>query len=275
MGFSREEYWGGLPCPPPGDLPNPGIKPRSPALQADYLLSEQADFFIVWATREAQESLLQGNFLTQELNQSLLHCRQTLYQLSYEESLSLLGTSSQLEVLDNCSFSWQMLLFFFFLYFGVWGRKTRLTAPYENLPRWEWRRKAWKNSHVPITVYSPHFFSVGVERELSLSWSELLRTFPSPLWLVPVCFIIFLFLSHHLPCPGLSNSKVPSTLHFPETRLNFWFVNEILSCPQGYYAFPSFNTAFGYFNADSEGRGRSAYAQSDIQTGHSHTFKKL
>ena len=35
-GFSRQEYWGGLPCPPPGDLPNPGIKPRSPALQADF-----------------------------------------------------------------------------------------------------------------------------------------------------------------------------------------------------------------------------------------------
>ena len=34
MGFSRQEYWGGLPCPPPGDLPNPGIKPRSLALQA-------------------------------------------------------------------------------------------------------------------------------------------------------------------------------------------------------------------------------------------------
>ena len=113
-GFSRQEYWGGLPCPPPGDLPNPGIKPRSPALQVDSLLSEQADFFIVWATREARESLLQGNFLTQELNQSLLHCRQILYQLSYEESLSLLGTSSQLQVIDNCSFSWQMLLFFFF-----------------------------------------------------------------------------------------------------------------------------------------------------------------
>ena len=31
MGFSRQEYWGGLPCPPPGDLPNPGIKPASPA----------------------------------------------------------------------------------------------------------------------------------------------------------------------------------------------------------------------------------------------------
>ena len=35
MGFSRQEYWGGLPCPPPGDLPNPGIEPislMSPAL---------------------------------------------------------------------------------------------------------------------------------------------------------------------------------------------------------------------------------------------------
>ena len=40
MEFSRQEYWSGLPCPPPRDLPNPGIKPRSPTLQADSLLSE-------------------------------------------------------------------------------------------------------------------------------------------------------------------------------------------------------------------------------------------
>ena len=39
-GFSRQEYWSGLPCPPPGDLPNPGIKLRSPALQADSLPSK-------------------------------------------------------------------------------------------------------------------------------------------------------------------------------------------------------------------------------------------
>ena len=36
-GFSRQEYWSGLPCPPPGDLPNPGIEPRSSSLQADSL----------------------------------------------------------------------------------------------------------------------------------------------------------------------------------------------------------------------------------------------
>ena len=40
MGFSRQDYWSGLPCPPPGDLPNPGIGPWSPTLQADSLPSE-------------------------------------------------------------------------------------------------------------------------------------------------------------------------------------------------------------------------------------------
>ena len=40
MGFFRQEYWSGLPFPPAGDLPQPGIEPRSPALQADCLWSE-------------------------------------------------------------------------------------------------------------------------------------------------------------------------------------------------------------------------------------------
>ena len=40
LGFSRQEYWSGLPFPSPGDLPNPGIKPGSPALQADSLPTE-------------------------------------------------------------------------------------------------------------------------------------------------------------------------------------------------------------------------------------------
>ena len=46
MGFSRQEYWSGLPCPPPGDLPNPGIN----GAQASHIAG---GFFIVWATREA------------------------------------------------------------------------------------------------------------------------------------------------------------------------------------------------------------------------------
>ena len=40
VGFSRQEYWSGLPFPSPGDLPDPGIEPESPALQTDCLPSE-------------------------------------------------------------------------------------------------------------------------------------------------------------------------------------------------------------------------------------------
>ena len=40
MEFSRQEYWSGLPFPSPGDLSDPGIEPRSPALRADALTSE-------------------------------------------------------------------------------------------------------------------------------------------------------------------------------------------------------------------------------------------
>ena len=40
MGFSRQEYWSALPFPSPGDLPNPGIEPGSPALEADALTSK-------------------------------------------------------------------------------------------------------------------------------------------------------------------------------------------------------------------------------------------
>ena len=42
-GFSRQEYWSGLPFPSPGDLSDPGIKPVSPALQADYLPLTQGE----------------------------------------------------------------------------------------------------------------------------------------------------------------------------------------------------------------------------------------
>ena len=81
-GFSRQEYWSGLPCPPLGDLPKPGIKPRSPALQVDSLPSEPPRK--PKNTGMGSLSLLQRISLTQELNQVLLHCRWILYQLSYQ-----------------------------------------------------------------------------------------------------------------------------------------------------------------------------------------------
>ena len=46
MGFSRQEYWSGLPFPSPGDLPDPEIEPRSPTLEADALTSEPSQCLV-------------------------------------------------------------------------------------------------------------------------------------------------------------------------------------------------------------------------------------
>ena len=75
---ARIQEWAAMP------YYNPGIEPRSPTLQADSLLSEPP--------RKSKNttvdslSLLQGIFMIQELNLGLLHCKQKLYQLSYEGS---------------------------------------------------------------------------------------------------------------------------------------------------------------------------------------------
>ena len=81
-GLPGQKYWSGWPCSPPGDLPNPEIKPRSPTFQADSLQSESTGK--PKNTGMGSLSLLQENFQTQELNWGILHCRQILYQLSYQ-----------------------------------------------------------------------------------------------------------------------------------------------------------------------------------------------
>ena len=84
MEFSRPEYCSGWSHLSPGDLPNPGVEPRSSALQVDSLPAEPP--------RKPKNigvgslSLFQRMFSIQELNQGLLHCRQTLYQLRYQRS---------------------------------------------------------------------------------------------------------------------------------------------------------------------------------------------
>ena len=56
MGFSRQEYWSGLPFPSPGDLPHPGIEPGSPALEADTLTSEPPGR--PWLLRNAESNVM-------------------------------------------------------------------------------------------------------------------------------------------------------------------------------------------------------------------------
>ena len=86
--FSRPEYWSGQPFPSPGDLPNPGIEPRSPTLQVDSLPAEpQGKPKNIGV---GSLSFLQQIFLTQESNRGLLHCRLILYQLTYQGSLGII-----------------------------------------------------------------------------------------------------------------------------------------------------------------------------------------
>ena len=86
---------GELLCPPPGDLPNSGIGPRSPALQADSSPSEPPGE--PKNTGVGNLTLLQGICPTQESNGSLLHCRRILYQRSSQGSPAL--------ILPFCHFS--------------------------------------------------------------------------------------------------------------------------------------------------------------------------
>ena len=63
MGFFRQEYWSGLPFPSPGELPDPGIEPKSPTLQEDY--------FTIWVTREAY--LKRGKCYTKDMLTVIWH----------------------------------------------------------------------------------------------------------------------------------------------------------------------------------------------------------
>ena len=83
-GFLQARVLEWMPAPSPGDFPDPGIEPRSPALQADSLPSELPGK----PKNTGMDSLsrLQGNFPTQESNWDLLHCSWFLYQLSYSGS---------------------------------------------------------------------------------------------------------------------------------------------------------------------------------------------
>ena len=81
-GLSRPESWSVLPFPHPGDLPHPEIKPESPTLQADSLLSEPPgkSSILEWVA----VSFFKRLFPTQGLKLGFLHCSQILYHLSLQ-----------------------------------------------------------------------------------------------------------------------------------------------------------------------------------------------
>ena len=72
VGFSRQEHWSGLPCPPPGDLPHPGIEPGSPALQADSLPSEPPGEPLLLSYKQQNAEGSSGTFSSRLCNQLFL-----------------------------------------------------------------------------------------------------------------------------------------------------------------------------------------------------------
>ena len=95
MGILQARVLQWIAFPSPGDPPNPGIKPRSPALLADSLPAEPRGK--PKNTGVGSLSLLQGIFPTQESNQGLLHCRWILYQLPGKPFLKT-GTSKVFKI---------------------------------------------------------------------------------------------------------------------------------------------------------------------------------
>ena len=88
MGFSRQEYWSGLPFPSPGDLPDPGIKHRSPTLQANALTSEPPEYMIRNAGLDAAQTGI--NTARRNINNLWYADDTTLMAESEEELKSLL-----------------------------------------------------------------------------------------------------------------------------------------------------------------------------------------
>ena len=92
-GFSRQEYRTGLPCPPPGNLPNRGIKSRYPALQVDSLLSESRGKHATWLaypTPAKQDTSLKysANVMTAKGNLNV-------YNLGRKRSQAAIGPQQQ------------------------------------------------------------------------------------------------------------------------------------------------------------------------------------
>ena len=90
MGFSRQEYWIGLPFPSPGNLPNPGMEPWSPALQADALSSEPPSYRTIALISHASKVMLK---ILQARLQQYINCELPDVQAGFRK---VTGTRDQI-----------------------------------------------------------------------------------------------------------------------------------------------------------------------------------
>ena len=112
LGFPRQEYWSGLPLPSPGDLPDPGTKPRSPALEADTLTSESPGKPRKYGLGIRNEG---GQRLIEFCQENALVIANTLFQ---QHKRRIYGQQSQIDYI-LCSQRWRN---------SIQSGKTRLGA---------------------------------------------------------------------------------------------------------------------------------------------------
>ena len=109
MGFSRQEYWSELPCPSPGDLPDSGIEPGSPALQADSLLSESPPKthvvrgHLLYSIRKGREGGKEVGGRVRHSRYSGTHVRSPEYDLQALILTSLLSAALESQGAQKCS----------------------------------------------------------------------------------------------------------------------------------------------------------------------------
>ena len=110
MGLPRQESWSALPYPPPGDLPDPGIEPGSPALQADSLLSEPPGKFNLTMGKKINLNYGQEKKKNVDFSQStvlnrldsLPHDIYIFFGFTCHPQYALLTTDVSLKRKDNC-----------------------------------------------------------------------------------------------------------------------------------------------------------------------------
>ena len=150
VGFSRQEYWSGLPFPSPENLPLPGIKPGSPALQADALPSELLVKLFNW--RYTKESLISGISLFHfeafplkkliyhigQYGKSHLYRRRNVHYILWKLGLSLGPMSLWLPgyPLPNVKSSWKQIIL--------------VVVAWESKHFWSWE---WTHDSLIITIF--------------------------------------------------------------------------------------------------------------------------
>ena len=194
----RQEYWSGLPCPPPGHLPNPGIEPRSPALQADALTSEPPGkpktilegpyyFYFTPGETEAKGWATLQNCTVNQWPQGL-----------HQQSMCAPWMVS-LSVFPNIVVLW--------IYFS----KIRLTSPYQNPNVWSLREYLVMQESRSLLLHGS--FSLELTSSCFL-WTGCA---------LPCCYCCLVIKSYLTLCDTMNCSLPSSSVHgISQARIMSW-----------------------------------------------------